>query len=139
MKSLGLITIWITCSLLWCVPEAMAAQSAAQNTPKPVDFNRDIRPILSDNCFACHGPDDKKRQANFRLDIKDAAFASRAGYQIIVPGNASKSRLFQRISAADKATRMPPPWSGKSLTDQQVELIRRWIDDGAPWLIHWAY
>src|SRR5437899_2077767 len=136
MKRFALVAIWMTLSLFWCGRDVLAAEQAAT---KPVDFNRDVRPILSDNCFACHGPDEKQRQGNLRLDTKDAAFASRAGYQIIVAGDASKSRLFQRISAADKATRMPPPWSGKTLTDQQIELIRRWIDERAPWLIHWAY
>src|SRR5579864_8831717 len=143
-KSFGLVALWTAWSLISGVPAALqASQSpappAAQPSAKPVDFDRDIRPILSDNCFSCHGPDEKQRQANLRLDIKDAAFASRAGYQIIVPGSAAKSRLYQRISASDKATRMPPPWSGKSFTDQQIELVRRWIDQGAPWLIHWAY
>jgi hypothetical protein len=136
MKRLGLFAIWMTVSLFWC---ARAVLGEGQTAIKPVDFNRDVRPILSDNCFACHGPDEKQRQGNLRLDTKDAAFGSRAGYQLILPGDASKSRLFQRISAADKGTRMPPPWSGKTLTDQQIELIRRWIDQGAPWLIHWAY
>lgn len=135
MKRSGLFFVLLVVWLLW---RGFAAVALAQ-APKPVDFNRDIRPILSDNCFACHGPDEKQRQANLRLDTRDGAFANRGAYQIVVPGNASKSRLFERISAENKGTRMPPPWSGKSLTDPQIALVRRWIDEGAPWLIHWAY
>src|SRR5574341_225011 len=106
---------------------------------KPVDFDREIRPILSDKCFTCHGPDEKQRQVGMRLDTREGAFADRGGYQVIVPGNASKSRMYQRISHERKAMRMPPPTSGLALTDQQIELIRRWIDQGAKWEEHWAF
>src|SRR5262249_15119903 len=107
---------------------------------KEVDFNRDIRPILSDNCFTCHGPDEKQRMAEMRLDIREGgAFEDRGSYRVIVPGNASKSKLFQKISAAKNAGRMPPPASGLALTDKQIDLIRRWIDQGAKWETHWSY
>ena len=86
----------------------------------PVDFNRDVRPILSDNCFACHGPDDKHRFANLRLDTEDGLLAKRAGYAIVTPGDPANSRLFARISAADKAARMPPPQAGTTLTPAQI-------------------
>jgi len=102
----------------------------------PVDFNRDIRPILSDNCFACHGPDENQRQARLCFDVKEGAF-SKPG--VIVPGESAKSRLIQRISAEDKELRMPPPVSGRTLTDNQITLLRRWIDEGAKWETHWAY
>jgi hypothetical protein len=105
----------------------------------PVDFDRDIRPILSDTCFACHGPDEKPRMAKLRLDTKDGMFADRGGYQVIVPGKSSESRLYQRISATEKAKRMPPPYAERTLNEKQIELIRRWIDDGAKWEMHWAY
>ena len=104
-----------------------------------VDFNREIRPILSDSCFTCHGPDDKQRQVNLRLDTKDGMFADRGGSAVIVPGDSAKSRLYQRVSAPKPAMRMPPPGSGRTLTGKQVDTIRRWIDEGAKWEEHWAY
>jgi uncharacterized protein DUF1553/uncharacterized protein DUF1549/concanavalin A-like lectin/glucanase superfamily protein/cytochrome c len=102
----------------------------------PVDFNRDISPILSDKCFACHGPDAGQRKAGLRFDTREGAFA-KAG--IIVPGDASNSRFIKRITAAQPEMRMPPPGSGVSLTANQTELLRRWIDEGAKWEAHWAY
>src|SRR5947208_2057458 len=113
-----------------------AAHSASE---KPVDFNRDIRPILSDACFTCHGPEEKSRQGNLRLDIRESAFAEHNGYSIIVPGSSATSRLYQKISSKDNAFRMPPAWSGRSLTPKQIELFRQWIDQGAKWQSHWAF
>jgi mono/diheme cytochrome c family protein len=104
-----------------------------------VDFDRQVRPILSDNCFTCHGPDDSQRQAKLRLDTKDGMFADRGGYQVIVPGDSANSRLFQRISHKEEIARMPPPGSERKLTPQQIETIRQWIEQGAAWESHWAY
>jgi len=113
---------------------------AAHNAwEKPVDFNRDIRPILSDACFTCHGPEEKSRQGNLRLDTKESFFAERKGYYIIVPASSATSRLYQKISSKDDAFRMPPAWSGRSLTPKQIELFRQWIDQGAKWQSHWAF
>jgi len=108
-------------------------------TGKTVDFDREVRPILSDKCFACHGPDTQSRQANLRLDTKEGAFADRGGYRVIVPGSSAASKLYQKISSHDQSIRMPPVSSGRTLTAQQIEVIRRWIDEGAPWEAHWAY
>lgn len=110
--------------------------TAQTSPPRPVDFNREIRPILSDNCFACHGPDEKQRMARLRLDTKEGAF-SKPG--VIIPGDAAGSRLIKRISSGNPATVMPPPDSGHQLTAQQISLIRRWVAEGAPWTEHWAY
>ena len=107
---------------------------------KPVDFDRDIRPILSDNCFACHGPDDKRRMANLRFDTQDGGlFADRGSYKIVVPADPAKSRLIARISDPNRARRMPPPQAGIALTDAQIELLRKWIEQGARWERHWAF
>src|SRR5437762_2770528 len=114
----------------------IAPKAAAADT---VDFLRDIRPILSETCFQCHGPDEKHRKADLRLDRKDGAFADLGGYHAIVAGKPGQSRLYQRITATDPKEHMPPPKSGKKLTPQQIELIRRWIEQGAPWSEHWAF
>src|SRR5881394_76109 len=105
---------------------------------KGVDFNRDIRPILSDNCFACHGPDDRRRMANLRLDTEQGLFADRGGDKIVTPGDPAKSRILARVGAAD-GRRMPPPQAGAKLTDGQIETIRKWIEQGARWERHWAF
>jgi hypothetical protein len=104
-----------------------------------VDFNRDVRPILSDNCFACHGPDDKHRVANLRLDTEEGLFADRGSYRIVAPGDPAKSRLLARISAATPASRMPPPQAGTTLTEAQIATVRKWIEQGAKWERHWAF
>jgi len=136
------ITWFAFAVLLWAIA-AIGVQptTVGQTTPatKPVDFNRDIRPILSDTCFTCHGPDEQTQQAGLRLDTKEGAFADRGGYQVIVAGKASESRLFQRVSAKEENLRMPPPTADRKLTQHQIDLLRRWIDEGARWDTHWAY
>ena len=112
----------------------------AEQLPQNPDFDRDIRPILSENCFACHGPDSQQRQADLRLDLSEGHSQKRpSGRSILVPGDAEKSLLFERIRSDNKHLRMPPASSGKELTDRQIELIRRWIDGGARYQTHWAF
>ena len=124
-------------SLVGIVVTAICCAVLAQDKKQPsVDFNRDISPILSDTCFACHGPDDRQRKAGLRFDTKQGAFA-KAG--VISPGDSSNSRLIKRITATQPEMRMPPPGSDRSLTANQIELLRRWIDEGAKWETHWAY
>jgi len=122
---------------------ALAAFALSTNvfaqTPARIDFEREIRPILSENCFQCHGPDSAARQAGLRLDRHDTAAAARPGGAPIVPGNAAASLLYQRISDPDPGFRMPPAESRRSLTPAQIALLRRWIDQGAPWQDHWAF
>ena len=120
-----------------CLPVLAAWQTPSGPTEKPVDFDRDVRPILSDNCFACHGPEEDGRQGNLRLDTKEGVFANRDGYQIIVPGNSADSRLYKRIRAKQRS--MPPASFGRTLTPKQIELIRLWIDQGAKWESHWSF
>jgi hypothetical protein len=114
----------------------LAGSTRGQTQNKAVDFNRDIRPILSDNCFACHGPDDKQRMAGLRLDTREGAFASEG---VIVPGDTGASRLIRRVSAEQAAARMPPPNSGRTLSSSQISLLRQWVAEGAKWETHWAY
>lgn len=118
------------------------AAVAAVKSPKPaapVDFNRDIRPLLSENCFSCHGPDPAKRQAGLRLDRREDLFATRGAGAPVVPGKPDRSRIWLRVAATDAAAQMPPPSSGKHLTPPQKELIRRWIAEGGRWAQHWAF
>jgi hypothetical protein len=104
-----------------------------------VDFNRDIRPILSDTCFKCHGPDEHQRMANLRLDETEGLFVDRGGYRIIVPGNSAQSKLYQKISSKDDSIRMPPVYSGRTLTPKQIETFKAWIDQGAKWEMLWSF
>jgi hypothetical protein len=103
-----------------------------------VEFNRDIRPLLSDHCYACHGPDQAKRQAELRLDLEAEAFARREGTTPIVPGDPAASELYRRIASSDPDERMPPAEAGRTLTAEQIDLVRRWIDEGAKWQNHWS-
>jgi len=119
--------------LVLLVGSALAAE------PKKIDFSRDILPILSDNCFFCHGPDEKARQADLRLDLHDAALADRGGYFAILPGKSGESELIKRLLSTDEEERMPPPKSNRKVTPQQIELLKRWIDEGANWGKHWAF
>ena len=104
-----------------------------------VDFARQIRPILSENCFACHGFDPSSRQADLRLDEREAALVPHEGHFAIIPGNSSESEVWKRILSTDPNEQMPPPTSGKALSATQKELLKRWIDQGAPYAPHWAF
>lgn len=104
-----------------------------------VDFNREISSILSDNCFACHGPDENKRKAGRRLDTREGIFATNEGVTAVVPGKSEASALIQRAISHDPDEVMPPPKSGKQLTPAQIEKLRHWIDQGAAWQGHWAF
>ena len=102
---------------------------------RPLDFNRDIRPILAENCFYCHGQDSHKREADLRLDDRAAAIAAGA----IVPGNTGASVLLERIHSTDPDVLMPPPASNRRLADDQKKLLDRWIKEGAVYAPHWAF
>jgi hypothetical protein len=116
----------------------MAAQAdfvLAQESPDRIDFNRDIRPVLSNHCFQCHGADEGARETEFRLDVR----ASAIEHEAIVPGSPHDSPLFERVTTADESLRMPPQESGKPLSPAQIELLRRWIEEGAEYQDHWAF
>jgi hypothetical protein len=104
-----------------------------------LSFDRDIRPILSDNCFHCHGPDAKKRKAKLRLDTKEGILADLGGYAPVKPGDPAKSELFARISSHDPEERMPPPDSNRNLSPKEIALLKEWIAGGAKWTGHWTF
>ena len=105
-----------------------------------VNFSRDILPLLSDNCFKCHGPDEANREAGLRLDQHEASQAKlESGNLAIVPGRSAESSLYERISSSDPDLKMPPVDSGKKLTPKQIALLKKWIDSGAEWSRHWAF
>lgn len=140
MKPRVLLAFVISASFVWLLTAAKTASvPVAQTATKPVDFNRDIRPILSDTCFKCHGPDEQQRMANLRLDDTEGLFVDRGGYRIIVPGIAAQTKLYQKISSKDDSFRMPPTYSGRTLTAKQIELIKEWIDQGAKWEMLWSF
>ncbi len=97
---------------------------------EPIDFRREVLPILSDHCFACHGPDGKTRKGDLRLDVKDGALRSKD--PVVVPGKSGESEVFARIISHDPDEQMPPPKFGKPLTASQIATLKRWIDAGAP-------
>jgi len=105
-----------------------------------VDFSRDIRPILAGHCLNCHGPDASTRKADLRLDTADVAMADRGGSRVVVPGSPDKSLLLERVASSDPDTRMPPADSAvPRLSDEQLRLLRLWIEQGAPWAEHWSW
>jgi len=119
---------------------AFLAAASANAAEEKLQFNRDIRPILSENCFACHGLDAKKREAKLRLDVAEGAFkANEDGAFPIAAGNLDKSEVWERINSTDKDDMMPPPKSHKTLTAAQRDTIKRWILQGAPYQKHWAF
>ncbi len=117
---------------------ALLALSVARAEPA-VSFNQDIRPILSDNCFACHGTDAAHRKAKLRLDLPEGAYAERKGLRAIVPGDLASSEAWLRINSEYEDEVMPPPDSHKTLTPEQRALIKRWIEQGAAYQRHWSY
>src|SRR4051794_59706 len=117
------------------VPAVQARAAEPASKGDRIRYNRDIRPILSDNCFACHGPDKNKRKAKLRLDDREAALAKEA----FVPGKPDESELVTRIFSNDPDEQMPPPESHKKLTDAQKELFKHWVAQGAEYEPHWSY
>ncbi|MDB5348828.1 MAG: type protein [Planctomycetota bacterium] len=104
-----------------------------------IQFARDIRPILSKHCFACHGPDETQRKGKLRLDLSEGAFADHDGRKAVVPGKPGESELLERITADDDETRMPPSKSGKKLDPEQIAMLQKWIESGAKWETHWSF
>ncbi|MGH9667941.1 MAG: DUF1549 domain-containing protein, partial [Bryobacteraceae bacterium] len=135
MRSLGVpVGALLLGSLL-----APAVWSAAPSGT--VEFNRDIRPILSDKCYTCHGPDATNRKTKMRFDLESGAKIDLSGgRKVIVPGHPEQSELFRRVSSDNKAVRMPPAYAGREkLSAREIALIERWIQQGAVWQLHWSF
>ncbi len=135
-------TIAITLCLLSCVLIWQCAANREPGAKGMVDFNFHIRPILSDKCFKCHGPDANKREADLRLDTEEGAYAAlkdQPAHFAIVPGDPKASEVFQRITATDSSIMMPPPEANLSLAPEEIKLIEKWIAQGAEYKPHWAF
>ncbi|MCA9093535.1 MAG: DUF1549 domain-containing protein, partial [Planctomycetaceae bacterium] len=129
----------IGCAVSWSAVTLFSSLALA-DAPEKVNFDRQIRPILSDNCFACHGFDEKQRKAGLRLDTKEGVFANAdSGEPSVIAGNGTDSELYQRLIESTPELQMPPPSTGKKLKPEQIELIKRWIDEGAEVTQHWAF
>ncbi|HXB74066.1 MAG TPA: DUF1553 domain-containing protein [Candidatus Acidoferrales bacterium] len=137
MRKLIAVTTGLAMSL--AIVRVKLAAQAPPGAAAAIDFQRQIRPILSDSCFQCHGPDSSTRMAGLRLDLKDTVFEVRPHGAPVVPRQPEASLLYQRISALTAARRMPPERAHKDLTPQQIALLKRWIEQGAPWQEHWAF
>src|SRR5262245_4265919 len=137
--SLGLV---VGCGVVLTASPQATPPAAARQGPasdERISFNRDVRPIMSNTCFRCHGPDRNARMAGMRLDIREEALKpTGSGRTPIVPGDPDKSEIIARISATG-ATAMPPASAHKELTDKQKETLRRWVTEGAVYEGHWAY
>ncbi|PAW83875.1 MAG: hypothetical protein B9S33_12870 [Pedosphaera sp. Tous-C6FEB] len=118
----------------------LATATPASAAPRKIDFNRDIRPILSDNCYACHGPDEKARKSKLRLDTAEGALAKHGSSAAIIPRDLKKSELWARVTTKDANDVMPPPESKKKpLTPAQLALLKQWIEEGANYQGHWSF
>jgi hypothetical protein len=136
-----LLVLTCTAALAGTAAGQQAGRPApAAKSPARVQFARDVLPVLSANCFACHGPDDKARKAKLRLDLAETAFRKlRGGGRAIVPGHPEKSELVARVFSPDDRERMPPPKSNHKLKESEKQLLKRWIAEGAEYQRHWAF
>jgi len=135
-----MVCLFVAIASLLAAAQANTTVLAAE--PAKIDFNRDIRPILSNNCIQCHGPDEAERKGGtdgLRLDVRDGALADLGGYAAIVAGDPDKSAIIERVSTNDPDLVMPPKELGKSLTKREIELLTQWVKEGANYAIHWSY
>jgi hypothetical protein len=130
----------IRCAATLLIAVLAANMNCEEAASEPIDFNRDIRPILSEYCFRCHGPDAEAREAGLRLDHRNSALSELdSGAVAIVPGNLEQSELVRRVMSDDDGVRMPPPELGKRPNSEQIAKLIKWIDEGAAWAEHWAF
>ena len=135
MSKLTVIGRWLAIVLIALLVFSSESRAATDK----INFTRDIRPILSDNCYACHGPDEKSRKGKLRLDTKEGAYAKREKKTAVKPGSLAASALWDRISAKDTNNIMPPVESHKKLTAEQIAKFKTWIEQGATYQLHWAF
>ena len=122
-----------------CVFALLLAFTNAASADEKVDFNREVRTVLANSCFTCHGPDSAERKAELRLDTLVGATRDLGGYAAVVPGDAAKSEIIARLKSDDPDLRMPPADSGKQISPEQIEVLEKWINQGAEYRGHWAY
>ncbi|MGV3602668.1 MAG: DUF1553 domain-containing protein [Dyadobacter fermentans] len=124
------------------VEKPEAVEAAMQEIPEELDFNYDVKPILSDKCFACHGPDTKKQKGGLRLDTEEGAYSAlkdAKGRHAIVPGDLAASEVYTRLIASDPELKMPPPASNLTLSAKEIAVLTRWIEQGAKYKPHWSF
>lgn len=122
------------------LPALALVLATSSSMAAEIDYARDIQPILSEHCFHCHGPDENKREAEMRLDLREGALAKSDKHAIaIVPGDPAVSELIRRVTTTDPDDIMPPPDQHKPVTRSQVKLLREWIKQGAPYTAHWSF
>lgn len=138
-----MLTMICRCSVgilpLVLVLQSTMAIGADEPLPEVVEFNRDVRPILSENCYACHGPDANKREAELRLDTEAGLFGRGAKKQPVVPSKPGDSELITRVTSPAPEQRMPPVDSGKTLSPRDISILKKWVEQGARWQGHWAF
>ena len=137
-------SVWVMCGALLALVTVVVGprESVAQPPPAEVDFNRDVRPILSNTCYKCHGPDPAERKGGgdgLRLDTPDGALVDLGGYAAVVPGKPEESELIRRVTSPDDSEKMPPPASGKKLSAHDIEILTQWVRQGAKYAGHWSY
>lgn len=142
MRIVGILVFVLTVVLFVSSCDRSSDQSDPEVIPEVVDFNFHVRPVLSDKCYVCHGPDAGQRKAGLRLDIAEDAFAElqeNPGHFALVPSDLENSEVYSRIVSSDSALMMPPPESNLKLTDREKQIIRKWIEQGAEYKPHWAF
>ena len=130
--------VFVVALLLWPFERTLATEPESKLSR--VDFRADIRPILSNRCFACHGPDESKVESGLRLhDYESATSPADSGSRALVPGSVSESELIRRIVSNDESERMPPPHFSEKLTEKEAELFKSWVASGAKYSKHWSF
>ena len=140
MRSRFVVCAASVASLFVCTASSVLTVSSVHAADRKIEFNRDVRPILSNNCYLCHGPDQKQLQAGLRLDKRESAVSKlESGKTPIVPNDISASEIIKRITSADLTEQMPPKESGKSLTADDIETLKLWVAQGAEYQGHWSF